>query len=217
MKRLLLLSLLFAGFALCQTTTSTLSTAARIRRGAALPAGACVESQVFYLMGALGGQYVCNSAGVWVLAGARASTELSDSGGLVRGAGSMVTPGAIPVVSSSGELAEWAPITISTSSPVTPSGGGFYLNNSAGNIVYNLPSITTATVGRQYCFRNYTTRTGTITLQLPASTYADVDGANGSAAGTLVSGGSAGDSACVVAASTTQYIAYIGVGAWVNN
>lgn len=110
-----------------------------------------------------------------------------------------------------------APVTISTSGPVTVSGWGFFVNNASGALTYTLPTITSGTVGLQYCFRNAATKTGAITITAPASTYIDKDGANGSAAGTLVSGGAAGDAACVVAVSTTQYMAYVAKGAWTNN
>jgi len=109
------------------------------------------------------------------------------------------------------------PVTLSTASPASPTVSGFYLNATSGAITYNLPTITSGTVGAQYCFRNYTTKTGAITLKAPASTYIDVAGANGTAAGTLVSGGAVGDSVCVVAVSTTQYMAYPGNGTWANN
>lgn len=171
------------------------------------------------------GQYLTLSAGfpAWGAApgGATVSTDLSDSSGLVRGAASLTTTGAIVKVSSSGHLGEatagtdyglaYVPVTLSTSSPVTVSGNvAFYFNNSTGAMTYNLPTITSGTVGAQYCFRNAVTKTGAITLKAPSSTYIDVSGTNGTAAGTLVSSGAAGDSACVVAVSTTQYAAYVG-------
>jgi hypothetical protein len=110
-----------------------------------------------------------------------------------------------------------APVTVSTSSPVTASSPGFYYNDSTGAITYNLPTITASMVGARYCARNLAPRTGAITLQAPASTYIDKDGSNGTAAGTLVSAGAAGDSVCVIAVTTTQYVAYVGSGTWTNN
>jgi hypothetical protein len=110
-----------------------------------------------------------------------------------------------------------APVTVSTSSPVTASSPGFYYNDSTGAITYNLPTITASMVGARYCARNLAPRTGAITLQAPASTYIDKDGSNGTAAGTLVSAGAAGDSVCVIAVTTTQYVSYIGSGVWTNN
>ena len=137
----------------------------------------------------------------------------------VNGDGSVIFPGNVKVGPTvlnvtSGVI---VPLAIATTSPISPAATGFYLNNGSGAITYNLPAITTATVGLQMCFRNAVTKTGVITLTAPASTYIDVNGANGSAAGTLVSGGAAGDSACVVAVSTTQYMAFTGGGSWTNN
>jgi hypothetical protein len=109
------------------------------------------------------------------------------------------------------------PISVDTSSPVTAASPGFYYNDSAGAITYNLPTISASMVGARYCVRNLAPRTGAITLQAPASTYIDKDGANGTAAGTLVSAGAAGDSVCVIAVTTTQYVSYIGSGTWSNN
>lgn len=104
-------------------------------------------------------------------------------------------------------------VTISTSGPVTVGGVGFYLNNATGALTYNLPTIA-AVSGVPICFTNAVTRTGIITLQAPASTFISLYGANGSAAGTLASSGALGDSACVVATSTTQYTAYLSSGTW---
>jgi hypothetical protein len=125
----------------------------------------------------------------------------------------------VPNADSSGNvaIAPTLPVTVATVSPQAVAQTGFFLNNSAGAMTFNLPVITASTVGNQYCFRNYTARTGAITLQLPAATSADVDGKNGTAAGTLVSGGALGDSACVVAVAVGQYMAYIGTGVWTNN
>jgi hypothetical protein len=94
---------------------------------------------------------------------------------------------------------------------------GYYYNNSNGAITYNLPPITADKTGSQYCFRNYAGKSGVVTLQLPASTYMDHNGVNGTVAGTFVSAGGFADSVCVVAVSTTQYVAYPGLGTWTNN
>lgn len=111
-------------------------------------------------------------------------------------------------------------VTISTSGPVTVAGtgSGFWYNNAAGAIPFNLPTITSGMLGNLFfCFRNYTGKTGAITLQSPSATYIDLNGATASAAGTLVSGGALGDSVCVVPVTTTLYMAYVGVGTWTNN
>ena len=109
-----------------------------------------------------------------------------------------------------------APVTVAASSPQNPAATGFYYNNSAGAMTFNLPAITSATVGLQLCFRNAATRTGALTLRAPSATYIDLNGATGAAAGALVSAGALGDAACVVAVSTTLYAAYPGSGTWTN-
>jgi len=106
---------------------------------------------------------------------------------------------------------------IATAISSSPTASGNYYHNTAGDMTYLLPTITSATIGTKLCFRNYTARTGVITLQLPASTTVDVDGTAGTAAGTLVSGGAGGDAACVLAATTTKYIGYVEHGTWTNN
>jgi hypothetical protein len=125
-----------------------------------------------------------------------------------------VAIGTTVIAATSGVI---VPLVVNATSPVSPVSTGYYLNNNAGAITYTLPAITSANVGLQMCFRNAVTKTGAITLTAPASTYIDVSGANGSAAGTLVSSGALGDSVCVVAQSTTQYVAFVGGGAWTNN
>lgn len=122
-----------------------------------------------------------------------------------------VTTNCVPSANASGN------VTVSTSGPVTVSGPGFYYNNASGALTYNLPAITASNIGAKFCFRNLTTRTGAITLQAPASTYIDSAGANGSAAGTLVSGGALGDNGCLQAVTTTQYVWWPGLGTWTNN
>lgn len=108
-------------------------------------------------------------------------------------------------------------VSVTTLSSVTVSSSGFYINNSSGAVNYLLPAITTSTVGTQVCVRNATTRTGVITVTAPASTFIDKDGANGTAAGTIVSGGALADSACFVGITTTQYLYYPGAGTWTNH
>lgn len=101
---------------------------------------------------------------------------------------------------------------------VAPSSGGFYFANlTAGNAAYVLPAIASGTVGMQLCIRNQVAKTGKLKLVAPASTYLDLYGVNGSAAGTLVSNGAAGDGMCLLAESTTQYVTFPGAGIWTNN
>jgi hypothetical protein len=112
-----------------------------------------------------------------------------------------------------------APTTvISTSgSPYTLTGAtGFYWNNTAStyNWVLNTPS-----AGVQYCFGNYTARTGALTITSTTSVYIVYKGANGTVTtGTLVSGGAAGDFICLVGVDSTHYAAAgAGYGTWTNN
>ena len=108
-------------------------------------------------------------------------------------------------------------VTVSTSGPVAVTTAGYYFNNAAGALTFTLKTLASGDVGNTWCFRNYTGKSGAITLTAPASTSIDVLGANGSAAGTLVSAGALGDSVCVTAVTTTEYMAYVGAGTWTNN
>lgn len=105
-------------------------------------------------------------------------------------------------------------VTISTSGPVTVASTGFYYNNASGALTYTLPTITSGTVGSQYCFRESPGKSGAITITAPASTLIDLFGTNGSATGSIVSVGALGDSACMVASTTTQYVSYVQSGTW---
>lgn len=107
--------------------------------------------------------------------------------------------------------------SIVSTSPVAISASGYYFNNSVGAITFNLPTIVTGTIGSKYCFRNYTTRTGVITIQAPAATTIDVDGAINSTPGNTTSGGALGDSVCVIASDVGKYILFVGIGTWTNN
>jgi hypothetical protein len=107
---------------------------------------------------------------------------------------------------------------VATSISVGPAVTGFYFADiSSGGLTYVLPTVTAANVGIQICIRQAVTKTGALTLKLPASTYMDIGGANGSAAGTLVSAGAAGEAVCVVGVTTTQYAGYVSAGTWTNN
>ena len=94
---------------------------------------------------------------------------------------------------------------------------GFYINDNAAPLTYVLPAVTAANVGLQVCMWNGNTRTSVQTIKAPASTYIDNNGANGSAAGTLVFGGALADAACFVATSVTQYKAFVQSGSVTNN
>lgn len=105
-------------------------------------------------------------------------------------------------------------LTTSTSGPVTVTTAGYYFNNSTGALTYNLPTITSGTIGSPYCFYNDATRSGAITITAPASTVITYNGVNTAAAGSVVSTAALGDSGCVVAKTTTQYVFSPGIGVW---
>jgi len=64
-----------------------------------------------------------------------------------------------------------ARVTVWNTSTCAPVSTGFTLNNSAGAMGCTLPTITSANVGLQLCFRNSVTRTGAITLTVRRSTH----------------------------------------------
>jgi hypothetical protein len=107
------------------------------------------------------------------------------------------------------------PVLSTAVSSAVSTPGFYFAYLTAGNTAFLLPVITS--IGSQYCFGNYVGKSGTITLVSPASTYMAVGGTNGSSAGTLVSSGALGDSACALALATAQYNIYLGLGIWTNN
>lgn len=108
------------------------------------------------------------------------------------------------------------PVLISTSGAVADPGGVNYyqINNASGGLTFNAPA---GAAGYQRCYRNATGKTGAITIQMATSNTVDLGGTNGSAAGTLVSGGAAGDSLCIVGDATNHWYAYKQSGTWTNN
>jgi hypothetical protein len=104
---------------------------------------------------------------------------------------------------------------IATYLTVNPVTGFHFAHLTAGNAAYVLPAITSDTVSNQMCILNAVAKTGKLKLVAPASTYLGFYGVNGSSAGTLVSNGAAGDAMCVVAVTTTQYMAVPGAGIWI--
>lgn len=104
-------------------------------------------------------------------------------------------------------------VLISTSGPVADPGGTSVVqfNNAAGALTFNAPA---GVAGYQRCYRNATGKSGAITVQMAASNTVDLDGVNGSAAGTLVSGGALGDAVCIVSDATNHWYAYVQKGTW---
>ena len=133
-------------------------------------------------------------------------------GSVLQATGPMVTDGTMPGGIPGLQLIA---VIMSPTSPVTVAAVGTYYNNSTGAITYNLPTITTAIVGSQFCFSQAVTRTGVITLQAPASTFFVDAGAAGSSAGTFVSPGALADTACVLAVDLTHYYVSAKSTAWV--
>lgn len=159
------------------------------------------------------------SAGSWTI-----STTLPS--GLAATNMALTTPslGAATATSllASGTVDGQAPVTLTTTSTATLGGtynSGYTINHegtAATAVTYTLP---TAAVGKQYCVKNgnngTAANTGVLTLQTSAAGQSIVyNGTAGASDGTLVSGGAAGDSACVVGISTTQWEAYAQVGTW---
>ena len=173
------------------------------------------------------GQVRCQTGGAWASCGPAGNNSCTVANGCVLYNGTTAATGspgaggtnvATQAYADASSAAASLPATTSTSGPVTVSASGYFLNNASGALTYTLPTIVTGTIGKTYCFRNAVTKTGAITLTAPASTYIDYLGANGSAAGTLVSAGAAGDAVCLIAQTTTQYVAWFpGVGTWTNN
>lgn len=110
--------------------------------------------------------------------------------------------------------------TVAASSPVSVSGSGYYWNNvgASSACTFNLPAIA---AGQQYCFGNYATNTGAVTVAINTQSGVKIyyKGVGGTAStGTLVSGGAAGDFVCIEAADATHYmVTGAGYGTWTNN
>jgi hypothetical protein len=107
-------------------------------------------------------------------------------------------------------------VSISTSGPVSDPGGvaDIQYNNAAGALTFNAPA---GVNGYQRCYRNATGKSGVITVQMAASNTVDLTGANGTSAGTLVSGGALADAVCIVSDATNHWYAYVSSGSWTNN
>lgn len=132
---------------------------------------------------------------------------------------------ALPVVAGTGLLAAavspLANISVTTSTPVTVStslASVYHFNQhatAATAIVYNLPP---TVVGKQECFANSyngsAANTGTLTITPAASSYIIKDGTLSTISKGWISGGAAGDAACVVANDATHWTLYVNKGTW---
>jgi len=95
---------------------------------------------------------------------------------------------------------------------------GYFINNgdSAAKGIYTLP---TAALGLQYCIALYsehaTGATAVMKFQTSAAAqYIALDGVRTASGGLIKSTGAAGDSACVVGISTTEWVAFHSSGTW---
>lgn len=95
---------------------------------------------------------------------------------------------------------------------------GYFINNgdSAAKGIYTLP---TAAAGLQYCIALYsehaTGATAVMKFQTSAAgQYIALDGVRTASGGLIKSTGAAGDAACVVGISATEWVAYHSSGTW---
>jgi hypothetical protein len=123
------------------------------------------------------------------------------------------TSGTVPALDLSSPQA----LVHTTGSPYSLLGiPGYYWNNTSGAYgwVLDVPA-----PGKQYCFGNYSGRTGVLTITSTTGVYIVYKGANGTVTtGTLVSGGVAGDFVCMTGVDSTHYnVTGAGYGTWTNN
>jgi hypothetical protein len=107
-------------------------------------------------------------------------------------------------------------VLTSTSGPVSDPGDtfDFQYNNAAGALTFNAPA---GVQNLQRCYKNATGKSGVITIQMAASNTVDIAGANGSAAGTLVSGGALADEVCINSDTANHWYGHVVSGTWTNN
>jgi hypothetical protein len=112
-------------------------------------------------------------------------------------------------------------VTVTTAATTIDSGvqsQGYFINNgdSAAKGIYTLP---TAAAGLQYCIALYsehaTGATAVMKFQTSAAgQYIALDGVRTASGGLIKSTGAAGDAACVVGISATEWVAYHSSGTW---
>jgi hypothetical protein len=115
-----------------------------------------------------------------------------------------------------------APVTITTGSSASLGGTystGYTFNQNptaATAITYTLP---VAAAGKQYCVGNSdnsgTSDTGTVRVVTSAAgQYIHANGARSGSGGYIISAGAAGDKACFVGTTATDWEAYVQFGTW---
>ena len=192
------------------------TSAATTSSGATITSG----SYTYTVVGgtAVAGTGTVNSIGVTTANGVSGTSSGGATPSLTLSLGA-ITPSS---VIASGIVDGQAPVTITTGSTATLGGtysSGYTVNHegtAATAVTYTLP---TAAAGKQYCVKNgnngSAADTGVLTLQTSAAGQSIVyNGTAGASDGYPVSGGAAGDAACVVGISSTQWEAYAQVGTW---
>jgi len=145
--------------------------------------------------------------------GQPAASSLTDNGTNVTGTEPLLVSNIID-----GE----APVTITTGASASLGGtyNSGYTFNQEGTantaVTYTLP---TPAAGKQYCVKNSNNGsaadTGTLEIIVAnTGTQSIIYNGTKSSSGYIISGGAAGDSACVVGISSTQWEAYAQVGTW---
>jgi hypothetical protein len=119
-----------------------------------------------------------------------------------------------------------APVTITTGSSASLGGtynSGYTINEegtAATAVTYTLP---TAAAGKQYCVANgyngSAANTGTLELLTSATGQFIIftDGTLSATGGYVISGGVAGDKACVVGVDSTHWMLYVQSGSWAKH
>jgi hypothetical protein len=163
-----------------------------------------------------------NTSGKATTAGAAATVALTGTNTIAGGTALVVTAAgsgytSAPTSSTAGNgtaTCSGTAVIATAISVADPGGASAYLFNPAAALTFPAP---VGVAGVQRCYRNATGGTGVITIKMAASNTVDVDGANGSSAGTLVSGGAVGDAACIVSDAANHWYAYVQKGTWTNN
>lgn len=155
-------------------------------------------------------------------------TQASGISASINGAAYTPIAGAITPTSliASGIADGQAPMTVTTGASATLGGtysSGYTVNENATAataITYTLP---TAVAGKQYCVANgyngSAANTGTLEILTSASGQFVIftDGTLSATGGFVISGGAAGDKACVVGVDSTHWLLYVQSGTWVKH
>jgi hypothetical protein len=160
----------------------------------------------------------------WVTPGTGVATAMAATpnatGGLVTFSGNIGAATATSLMAT-GRVDGTVGMTITTDATTissTSNKAAYYINNgdSAAKGIYTLPA---AAAGLQYCIALYsehaTGATAVMKFQTSASgQYIALDGVRTASGGLIKSTGAAGDAACVVGISATEWIAYHSSGTW---